>query len=131
MSGHHSAPAAAKSSHDIGPSYHNGPFIADSDVKHLLQERKNIDPSLLNQPACVDFKAVGTLGRRSTVLDTMGTAAVVCRHEFPMAAVNMFTEENFVYYDVMLQHIMQQYHAHPDRKLVCFFLDIACQFKGY
>ena len=28
-------------------------------------------------------------------------------------------------------HCVEQYHAHPDRKLVCFFLDIACQFKGY
>ena len=113
------------------PLHSNGPFIPDADIKHLLEERKRIDSSLLNQPSCVDFKAIGSLGRRSTVLDNMGMAAIVCRHEFPMAAVNMFTEENFVYYDLMLERILRQYQDSPDRQLVCFFLDIACQFKGY
>ncbi len=60
----------------------------------------------------------------------MGLAGLVCRHEFVLAMVNLFTEENFAYYDIMLEQLVAKYGT-EDRELVCFFLDIACQFKKY
>jgi hypothetical protein len=59
----------------------------------------------------------------------MGMAALVCRHEFVMTAVNLFTEENFAYYDLMLADVLKQYSQENERLLQCFFLDIACHFK--
>ncbi len=71
------------------------------------------------------------LGQKVQVFDIMGMAALVCRHEFVMTAVNLFTEENFAYYDIMLADVLQQYSQENGRRLQCFFLDIACQFKPY
>ena len=65
------------------------------------------------------------------MLDIFEMAALVCRHEFTMVAANLFTEENFAYYDLMLDNIQQQYQEGTGRRLVCFFLDIACQFSSY
>ncbi|KAL0022675.1 hypothetical protein WJX79_009212 [Trebouxia sp. C0005] len=48
-----------------------------------------------------------------------------------MVAANLFTEENFAYYDLMLDTIQQHYHEGTGRRLVCFFLDIACQLNSY
>ncbi|KAL3145680.1 hypothetical protein ABBQ32_003215 [Trebouxia sp. C0010 RCD-2024] len=60
----------------------------------------------------------------------MGVAGLICRHEFVLVIANLFTEENFAYYDLMLEQLVHEYAA-EGRELVCFFLDIACQFKKY
>ena len=65
------------------------------------------------------------------MLDICGMAALFCRHEFTMVAANLFAEENFAYDDLMLDNIQQQYQAGTRRRLVCFFLDIACQLSSY
>ena len=56
-------------------------------------------------------------------------AALVCRHEFVAFAVNMFTPENFCYYDIILERMLKQYSQESGRLLMCLFLDIACQFQ--
>ena len=143
--------SAACNMHNIQPFHANGPFIPDEDVQHFLENQRDL-PSDLWQPvscidfkavgtlgrsdlwqpvSCIDSKAVGTLGRRAGVLDILGMAALVCRHEFTMIVANLFTEENFSYYDIMLSQVSQQYAEGEDRRLVCLFLDIACQFKPY
>ena len=116
--------------HSIQPFY-QGPFISDEAVQHMLEQQRNLPADLWQHVSCVDFKAVGTLGRRAGVLDVLGMAALVCRHEFTMVACNLFTEENFSYYDLMLSQVLKQYTEGNGRRLVCFFLDIACQFKPY
>ena len=123
--------AAASNSHALSPVYQDGPFVADNVVKDLVSERKDLDRTLLDAPSCVEFKAAQPLGKLSPVLDTTGMAALVCRHEFVAVAVNMFTAENFCCYDIMLKQMAEQYSRDPDQKLVCFFLDIACQFQAY
>ena len=117
--------------HNIQPFHNNGPFIPDEDMQRFLENQRQL-PSELWQPiSCVDFRAVCTLGRKVGILDIFGMAAPVCRHEFTMIAANLFTEENFSYYDIMLSPVLQQYTEGDDRCIVCFFLDIACQFKPY
>lgn len=123
--------AAASSSHALAPFESNGSFIDDKEVQRLLVERQKLDSRLLDAPACVDFKAAMFVGKLSPGMDTTGMAALVCRHEFVAVAVNMFTPENFCYYDIRLERMQQQYSQDPDRQLVYFFLDIACQFQGH
>lgn len=62
---------------------------------------------------------------------SQGIAAAVCRHEFVLVAVNLFTHENFVYYELMLEHLLNMYDTEKGRKLHSFFLDIVCQFDPY
>ena len=123
--------SAASKMHAIEPFYNHGPFLSDQTVQDFLTERRGLAAGLWEPPSCVDFKAVGSLGRRSGVLDIFGMAALVCRHEFTMVAANLFTEENFAYYDLMLDNMLKQYQEGSGRRLVCFFLDIACQFSSY
>ena len=123
--------AAASSSHALRPLEGDGTFIDDADVKDLLAERQKLDRSLLDPPSCVDFKAAKPLGKLSPIMDITGMAALVCRHEFVAVAVNMFTPENFCYYDIMLERMLRQYSQESGRLLMCFVLDIACQFQGY
>jgi hypothetical protein len=122
--------AAGSSSHALQPFFTDGPFLSNALVQHHVAECQNLDVNLLT-PARADFQAVGSLGRRSKYFDIMGMAALVCRHEFVMTAVNLFTEENFAYYDLMLADVLKQYSQENGRHLQCFFLDIACQFKPY
>ena len=123
--------AAASSSHGLSPVYTDGPFVADGAVKDLLSQRQNVDKKLLDPPSCAEFKAAKPSGKLSPVMDTTGMAALVCRHEFVAVATNMFTPENFCYYDIMLEHAMKEFSESSGRQLKCFFLDIACQFQGY
>ena len=123
--------SAARNTHDIQPFHADGPFISDDTVQRFLEQSRGMSADLWQPVSCVDFKAIGNLGRRAGVLDILGMAAMVCRHEFTMVAVNLFTEENFAYYDLMLTKIQQQYSEGNGRQLLCFFLDIACQFKPY
>ncbi|KAA6417105.1 MAG: hypothetical protein FRX49_12943 [Trebouxia sp. A1-2] len=95
----------AKSMHGIAAFNDTGPFLPDEAVQQFLSESRNLAAGLWEPPSCVDFKPVGTLGRRA--------------------------EENFAYCDLMLDSIQQQYQEGTGRKLVCFFLDIACQFSSY
>ena len=53
-------------------------------------------------------------------MDIFGIAALVCRHEFVMVAANLFTEENFAYYDLLLSHVAKEYQQGHGRKLVSF-----------
>ncbi|KAL0038483.1 hypothetical protein WJX77_007988 [Trebouxia sp. C0004] len=117
--------------HGIQPFYDRSPFLPDEAVQNFIEQRRNLAAGLWEAPSCVDFKAVGTLGRRSGVLDIFGMAALVCRHEFVMVAANLFTEENFAYYDLMLAHVAKEYQQGQGRRLVSFFLDTACQFNCY
>lgn len=55
----------------------------------------------------------------------------MCRHEFVLAAVNLFTAENFVYYELLLKKLLHMYDESKGRKLHCIFVDIACQFEAY
>lgn len=123
--------AAASNSHSLQPFHSNGPFLCDDVVRNFVASRQKINIDLLTSPACAEFQAIGSLGRRSKVFDVMGLAAIVCRHEFVMVCVNLFTEENFAYYDLMLEHLLAQYPGKDGKQLHCFFLDIACQFKAY
>ena len=123
--------AAASSSHALRPFECDGPFIDVADVKDLLAEHQKLDRSLLDAPSCVDFKAAKPLGKLSPIMYTTGMAALVCRHEFVAFAVNMFTPENFCYYDIMLERMLKQYSQESGCLLMCFFLDIACQFRKY
>ncbi len=106
--------AAGSSSHELRPFFTDGPFLSNALVQHHVAERQNLDVNLLT-PACADFQAVGSLGRRSKYFDIMGMAALVCRHEFVMTAVNLFTEENFAYYDLMLAEVLKQYSQENGR----------------
>ncbi|DBB05588.1 TPA: hypothetical protein ACH3X1_012532 [Trebouxia sp. C0004] len=121
--------AAASSSHALSPVYTDGPFVADAAVKDLLSERQNVDRALLDPPSRADFKAAKPSGKLSPVMDTTGMAALVCRHEFVAVATNMFTPENFCYYDIMLEHTMKEFRESSGRQLECFFLDIARQIS--
>ncbi len=60
-----------------------------------------------------------------------GIAAAVCRHEFVLVATNLFTHENFVYYEMIVEELLRLYDTEKGRKLHTFFLDIACQFDSY
>ena len=73
--------AAAQSSQDHLAILEHGPFIPDDKAKERIAERQGIPADVLNQPSCNDFKAVGSLGKRSAVLDNMGLAGLICRHE--------------------------------------------------
>ena len=57
-------------------------------------------------------------------MDTTGMAAVMCRHELVAVAVNMFTPENFCYYDIVLERMLKQYSQESGRLLMWFFLDM-------
>jgi hypothetical protein len=46
-------------------------------------------------------------------------------------AANLFTEENFVYYEVMLEHLVKEFGPELGTRLVWLFLDIMCQFEPY
>lgn len=48
-----------------------------------------------------------------------------------LVAVNLFTHENFVYHELILEELLRMYDERQGRKLQCFFLDIACQFDSY
>ncbi|DBA80913.1 TPA: hypothetical protein ACH3X2_007136 [Trebouxia sp. C0005] len=110
--------SAAKNMHGIAAFYHTGPFLPDDAAQHFLPECCNLAAGFWEPPSCVDFKAVGTSGRRAGVLDIFGMVALLCWHEFTMVAANLFTEENFAYYDLMLDTIRQHYHDGTERRLV-------------
>lgn len=57
---------------------------------------------------------------------SQGIAAAVCHHEFVLVAVNLFTNENFVYYELIVNELLRLYDSDKGRKLHTFFLDIAC-----
>lgn len=60
-----------------------------------------------------------------------GVAAAVCRHEFVLVAANLFTPECFVYYELLLKRLLQDFHPASGRNLRYFFIDIACQFAPW
>ena len=51
---------------------------------------------------------------------SFGMAALFCWQQFVMVAANLFTEENFAYYDFMLSHVAKGYQQGHGRKLVSF-----------
>lgn len=75
----------------------------------LLNSDATLQAGIWEVPACVDFKAVGSLGRRLRSQDIFGMAALFCWQQFVMVAANLFTEENFAYYDFMLSHVANGY----------------------
>ncbi|DBA69663.1 TPA: hypothetical protein ACH3X2_012601 [Trebouxia sp. C0005] len=72
----------AKSMHGIAAFNDTGPFLPDEAVQQFLSESRNLAAGLWEPPSCVDFKPVGTLGRRAGLLDIFGMAALVCQREF-------------------------------------------------
>ena len=75
--------------------------------KTSLAERQKLDRSLLDPPSCVDFKVAKPLSKLSPIMDATDMAALVCRHELVAVAVNMFTPENFCYYDIILERMLK------------------------
>lgn len=55
----------------------------------------------------------------------------MCRHEYVLAATNLFTHESFVYYKLLLDQLLDIYDVGAGRKLHCLFLDIMCHFAPY
>ena len=69
--------------HGIQSFYDNSPFLPDeavqSFIEQRLEQRRNLTAGLWEASSCLDFEAVGTLGRRSGVWDgSLGLPARVC-----------------------------------------------------
>ncbi len=56
---------------------------------------------------------------------------VLHRHEFVVCMTHLKTNENFVYYEAVINYLRALYGPETAQKLGYFFLDIACQFQGY
>ncbi|CAL8465393.1 g4929 [Coccomyxa elongata] len=126
----HPMEEAARSASSIS-AQRQTPVLKDDEIKELLMTRKNLDPAHLERPACSDFVAASKgFSERQARLHMQGIAAVVCRHEFVLVAVNLFTHENFVYHELLLDKLLRLYDETKGKKLHCFFLDIACQFQA-
>ncbi|GLC43675.1 hypothetical protein PLESTM_001502900 [Pleodorina starrii] len=118
--------AAASGSLDLLPLAAGDLFIPERLVVERLKQRgKMADPDAVS---CSEFKAAKVFGRRAANYDRLGVAAFVCRHGFVPAMVSLHTEENFVYYEVLLEALRQRMDL-PSVKAV--FLDVACKFEGY
>lgn len=46
-------------------------------------------------------------------------------------AANLFTPECFVYYELLLQRLLEEYRPASGKALKYFFIDVACQFDPY
>ena len=103
-----------------------GLFIPDEVVAERLRQcGKMVDPEAVS---CSDFKAAKIFGRHAANYDRPGVAVFACRHGFVPAMVSLQTEENFVYYEVLLEAL----HQKMDLAIVkAVFLDVACKFEGY
>ena len=51
-----------------------------------------------------------------------------CRHGFVPVMVSLHTEENFVYYEVLLEALNKKMDL---TNVKAVFLDVACKFTGY
>jgi hypothetical protein len=91
------------------------PVMKVAGIKHKAQTPCGIVWSILQLCRCCE----------------QGVAAATCRHEFTLVAVNLFTHENFVYYELILERLLRMYDVEKGKKLMCFFLDIMCQFGPY
>lgn len=63
-----------------------------------------------------------------------GVLAGVCRHEFPVKCINLFTEENFAYYEQLLAVVIREYGVCSpveEAGLKWFIVDIGCKLKDY
>ncbi|KXZ40970.1 hypothetical protein GPECTOR_1089g366 [Gonium pectorale] len=58
----------------------------------------------------------------------MGIGALVCRHGFVTAMCSMQTDENFLYFELLLEHALPKIQV-PSLKAV--FMDVACKFEGF
>ncbi|EFJ39608.1 hypothetical protein VOLCADRAFT_100765 [Volvox carteri f. nagariensis] len=118
--------AAASGSLDLQPLAAGDLFISEKLVMERLKERgKMADPDAVS---CSKFKAAKVFGRRAANYDRLGVAAFACRHGFVPAMVSLHTEEDFVYYEVLLEALKQRMDL---ASVKAVFLDVACKFEGY
>ncbi|EFJ42130.1 hypothetical protein VOLCADRAFT_97808 [Volvox carteri f. nagariensis] len=118
--------AAASGSLDLQPLAAGDLFISEKLVMERLKQRgKMADPDAVS---CSEFKAAKVFGRRAANYDRLGVAAFACRHGFVPAMVSLHTEENFVYYEVLLEALKQRMDL---ASVKAVFLDVACKFEGY
>jgi len=118
--------AAASSSLDLQPLAAGGLFVPEHQVaERLVQRGKMADPDAV---ACSQFKAAQVFGRRAANYDRLGVAAFACRHGFVPAMVSLHTEENFVYYEVLLEALNKKMDLVAMKAV---FMDVACKFEGY
>jgi Kyakuja-Dileera-Zisupton transposase len=118
---------AAKRTLHLQPLNANTPFIPAEQVKEALEEQGKLDKSLLDRPACSQFKAAAVLGRRVENYDKLGVVAAVCRHEAIVGCCSMETHENFTYYTLMARLMQEQFAG---RTVGMLNVDIACQLDG-
>ncbi len=104
-----------------------GPFLRDAFVaQQLASYRAPAATSELS--SCGDFRAATTASRKAATYDHMGIAAFVCRHGFVVSATSMQSEENYLYYELMLDDALPKL----DRAaLKAVFLDVACKFEPF
>lgn len=68
--------------HGIQTFYDSRIFCPVKDIQNFISPHRKLAAGLCEAPSCADFNTVGTLGRRSGVLDM-----------FSMVAVNLSTED--------------------------------------
>ncbi len=117
--------AAASSSMDLQPLVQPSPFLPEADVAERLHAYNPKYQIGEDSASCGNFKAATVTGRKAANYDRMGIAALVCRHGFVVNACSLMTNENFLYYEVLLEEAL----ARVRPKAV--FLDVACKFEPY
>ena len=72
---------AAKSQFFRSPQNTDSIFVNERKMQDLLEERKKVDPKILEKVECNNHLAANVQGRKSDMYDVQGIAATVCRHE--------------------------------------------------
>jgi hypothetical protein len=117
---------AASSSTELQPFTECPFFLAEEQVAEALRSYK---PAAGNEkPACGPFKAATVVGRKTSNYDRQGVVAFVCRHGFVAGMTSLLTNENFLYYELLLKFILPKINASTTKAI---FLDIACKFEGW
>ena len=103
-------------------------FIPAATVRARLAQRKGTQSALLEPGACADFKAAKLFGRRHAHYDQLGIAAIVCAHGFVVSMTNLYTPENFTYYELLLESANSKVGLD---NVDVLFMDVACSFEVY
>jgi hypothetical protein len=114
---------AASSSMELQPLGAGDLFVPDAAVQQALDERGDSAADTL--PSCSNFKAATLFARRVDHYDRFGVAGFVCRHGFAVCMASLFTDENFTYYDVLLDTALQRVSPRV------VFMDVACKYEAH